>query len=920
MRLVGRDAERSALCALLDEARAGATRLATVEGEPGIGKTRLVDELVASRAAAAFAVYRACAEEHERDRPFRVLVKTLRIDAASPDPARRATARMLDAGGGPGADHRFRLTDAVVDIVERDAVRGPVLLVVEDVHWADAGSLFALLALCRRTSDVPLLLVATCRPVPRPPELERMLDAMVESGATSLRLAALADEAVRELATARLGADPEPSLRARLGGAGGNPLFVLELLDALERDPDTKVPRSLRSLVLRRIRFLDPESIELLRTACVLGESFSSADLSIATGKPVLDILAVLQEPVAAGFVSADGESFVFRHDVVREALYLDLPAAVRTGMHLHAGRALAAAGAPPERVARHLALGAQPGDRDAVAWLRAAAGTIVSRAPASAADLLRLAASLLPSDDADRASLEIDSLRPLYTSGRVGEADDLARDLAARVRDADEAARMCVERVSLLLVRFLAHEAEGAAGDALRNAALPEPARAQLLAMSAVARASTGDVTGALERLGALQPYTDAHPSSRPTTLALRVEAAIAWGRGDIARAVDLMERSVAASSGSYGRLGESLLYLGSSFVGLDRFDDAARTLGDARTRLERVGSVALLQEHHWIVASLHFARGRWDDALAEVATSRRLSRETGVVGMRLVRPDASPLVHLYRGDVDAARGSLAAIDDDPTAGASTLPSTWIEPMRALVQDSSGDAAGAIETVRRCRAASHAMTFLPDYRGLARGIVGLCARDREMLAQIVTDAVDARARAGGVASVEGTAFLVEGMARGDEELLLAAVEAFRASSRPFELAEACAEAGLQLLDSGDDARGRALVDEAFAAYDAVGARRAELALARDVRRFGIGRGARGRRRRPATGWDALTDTEQRVVALVAGGLTNGEVAGRLFISSPTVATHLRSVFRKLGVASRTELAAVAAGRKYRQA
>ena len=241
-----------------------------------------------------------------------------------------------------------------------------------------------------------------CRPLPRPPELSRLLDTLTEAGGRHLCLDALGDDAITELAASKLEAEPGPGLRARLDGAAGNPFFVIELLDALadegmitveanvaESTTVVEPPPSLRMTVLRRLASLSPPGLDLLRTASLLGGSFSAAQLALVTGRPLLDVLADLKEPTVSGFVTASGETFAFRHDVVREALYLEHPSAVRKGLHLHIGRALAAAGAPPAEVANHLALGAEFGDREAVAWLRRAAREVRSRAPAMAAPLL---------------------------------------------------------------------------------------------------------------------------------------------------------------------------------------------------------------------------------------------------------------------------------------------------------------------------------------------------------------------------------------------------------------------------------------------------------------------------------------------------------------------------------------------------
>ena len=373
-------------------------------------------------------------------------------------------------------------------------------------------------------------------------------------------------------------------------------------------------------------------------------------------------------------------------------------------------------------------------------------------------------------------------------------------------------------------------------------------------------------------------------------------------------------MEGAVAKATLPGNRLAQTLLYLAWTQLNTDRLDEAHATLERSRTEIERSGHVGLLLEHHWFLAQLHFLTGRWDDALAEAATSRQLTEETGAGSVRFVlSSDPSPLIHLHRGDIPAARNTLAAIDLDPSFHASTATGmAWMEPTRALVQEGAGQPEAAFRSFEAWHKTVLGRTFLPDYRGVARSVVrlGRTHRKEGWLDQIVDEAAEAARRASEVPSVTGTALLLQGMIQDDSEALMESVEAFRVSPRLFDRADACAEAALDLLSRGHDKEGRTLLDEAFELYRESGAQRAEDALAGEARSFGIRRGARGRRQRPVSGWSALTATEERIAGLVAEGMTNGEIGDRLYIGRGTVATHLRSVFRKLAVTSRAELAA----------
>jgi DNA-binding CsgD family transcriptional regulator len=173
----------------------------------------------------------------------------------------------------------------------------------------------------------------------------------------------------------------------------------------------------------------------------------------------------------------------------------------------------------------------------------------------------------------------------------------------------------------------------------------------------------------------------------------------------------------------------------------------------------------------------------------------------------------------------------------------------------------------------------------------------------------------EAARRAREAPSARGVALRCRGLVENDADILLEAVEAYRRSPRPVELAWTCEDAGVALVSHGRKAEGIPLLQEALSGLEAVGALREARRVEAHLRGAGARRGRRGVRRRPAMGWDALTDTERRVVDLVCEGLTNRGVAERLFISRRTVDTHVAHVFGKLGVRSRAELAARAARR-----
>jgi AAA ATPase domain len=452
--LLGRASQLRELAGAVEACPGGTGGSFLVEGEAGFGKTSLVEAALAVAGRLGLQVFRATAEELERRRPFGTIVDCLGIDRAAPDPRRAEVARVFEEVRSPtgwqplvaAAQGEFRAVEAILTLVEELSAQRPLVLAVDDLQWADPSTLLVLHRLGRVVERLPVLLLAAYRPLPRPPDLERLIASLSARGARRLALGSLDEQAVAALVERLVGAAPGPRLLRQVAGAGGNPLFVTELVAALTADGSIEpagdgqaevaavgLPPSLPLTILHRLSFLPQQTLDVLRAASVIGASFSVAELSRLTGTPSFELLAVLRESLTAGVLGEEPTRLRFRHDLLREALYQDLPGAVRAGLHRDAARALAGAGAPAEQVAEHLLRGAAPGDVEAVAWLREAATTVASHAPAVAVDLLRRA--LEPADPADptRDAMLAELAVSLMWSGGVVEAEQLCRQVLGR-------------------------------------------------------------------------------------------------------------------------------------------------------------------------------------------------------------------------------------------------------------------------------------------------------------------------------------------------------------------------------------------------------------------------------------------------------------------------------------------------------
>src|SRR6516164_4052631 len=375
-RICGREAEIQALGEALDRVAAGGPAIVLVEGEAGIGKTRLLAKALEDTAGRGMRVAAGRAEELERTRPFGVLAATLGCARSSPDPRRAAIAALLaDPGAGelgpitvtsdPGL--RFRVVDALTDLVEELALAGPVVLGLDDLQWADPSSLLTVGVLARRLTGLPVGVIGCLRSSPRVAELDRLVGALEAAGARHLVLRPLTGEAVTGLVAQAVAAEPGPRLLAEVAGAAGNPLFVTEVLGALAQEGAIAtvdgraevaqtVPPTLRLTILRRVSFLPETALQALRSASILGSGFSLTDLATITGRLAVDLSVVLAEAIRARVLEDDGARLRFRHELIRDAIYQDLAGSVRRTLHREAGQRLARAGASALQVAEHLA------------------------------------------------------------------------------------------------------------------------------------------------------------------------------------------------------------------------------------------------------------------------------------------------------------------------------------------------------------------------------------------------------------------------------------------------------------------------------------------------------------------------------------------------------------------------------------
>ena len=931
-----------------------------IVGEPGIGKSRLLAELCRRGEDRGYLVLDGRAAEFERDIPFGLIVDALNDYLGSLEPA---LLRALDEGllaelasvfpsvpryDGVGARledtaERYRLHYAIRSVLERLTARQPMLLALDDVHWADAASVEVLAHLLRRFRG-PLLTALAYRQAP--PRLVGALEAAARGGVeTHVDLVPLSTEDAAQL----IGDGLDDATRAVIyRESGGNPFYIEQLARASRGHPiragsgsaqvPGSVPRAVISTIRQELSAVSSDARRTLQAAAVAGESFEPELVGAIAEQTEIGVLAAVDELVELDFIrpTEAPRRFRFRHPIVRRAVYDAIPQGWKIGAHARAAAGLAAGHAPAVVRAHHVESSAVVGDEEAIALLVQAGRDAAPRAPETAGRWLLAATRLLPhtEDDERRLALLSEAASALTYAGAYEEALDVLAQASEGLpaQSAEERARL-VARIAFAkrmsgrplesralvenALRSLPEGSSGALGLTL-ELAIDHYWRGEFGPMHEVAQGVWGRARERGERL--FETWAGALCSL----------ASASGNRLDEARA-ELQEVEGVCAALSDEELAEQidvLGYLAQASSLLERSDDAleyarwgmrlAQTTGQSpyipgQLVLEtnalfmqgRIAEAVAVAENATDAAVLtgndQFAMwALWADTMACSAagdTARALAsaREAAARADRMAETFFSSLSRLHlaaalnaAGDAAGARVELAAFEAGPDQRMLDLRGGQGWELLIQTQLSLGDWRGAVESAKTAEARARS-TSLPQ-----RTAAAVCARATVLLAGDDPP----------------------GAARAARE----AIPLADSTGNPLLGARARALLGAALGRLGELEPAIAELEYAERTLFEAGAMREADAAAQELRRLGW-RGARRARGasgpRGPGGAGGLSPRELEVAMLVAAGKRNREVAAALFLSEKTVESHLARIYDKLGVRTRAALATILAGDDY---
>ena len=925
--LRGRDRPLETIRRLLHGVREGAGAVILVEGRAGEGKSRLLQACITMAAGMSFRTGFGAAEPGRNLVEVEPLLDAL-FNGAQPLLDRNS---LSDVHASP--ELRFWLLQDLDALIEKAALKDPLLICLDDLHWAGTGFADAMRTLPLRLASVPVAWIMAFRPDQRLPEVLSAKDFLVEAGAEVVRLDPLAADAVSQIAADVLEAQPDEKLLQKAQTMRGNPFLLVELLRGLQEEGivaieagrtrllDDRMPRRVSDSIERRLSRMSSNAQRVATLAASLGRRFSFRDLAEISGMSLADMLQPVDDLTRADMFTATEDRLAFRHDLIREAVRASPPLGVRRALDRAAADVLLGHGALPIEVAQQLAASADPGDEVAIVTLLKAADVLSTADPAASAELAASALELSPVRHPLRGPLVSRRALSLFAAGLGDEAKAFADGALRQTLPAEQEGQV---RLSIAGMFHLSPDVR--ADNCRRALALPglsvdlrASLSASLIHNLAVAcrteeavglTSSVRVAVGASETRAGLFAFDLAH-------------SILKYQLFHFEESLDLLDeaerRGVLRDEDTRERL--ALQFRCWVLSNLDRFDKALQVADDgvAAAERDRQGWAVRLYEQ-WRGRQL-LQMGRLADASAALEARFTIGQADLVVGVVDAHSVAAfGQLKIHTGQEREAReiAEICKVMLGASAPVVRQHAAWYLASHAMATGNPVQARTWLCAMGETQRLSILPLFpleIADVPQLVR--MGLAAGDQELVESTVNLAARLCQLNPRIRSFRAASAHARGLASGSIDDLETAVSLFEDGLRPLALASALEDLGGAKLGTGARDLGINSLDEALAIYSRVGAAWDASRVRGRLRKLGV------RRRiassdHPAIGWEALTDAELRVVELAADGKTNREIATRLFVSPHTVNTHLRHVFDKLDIKSRVDLSRIAESRHRR--
>ncbi|MGH3886066.1 MAG: helix-turn-helix transcriptional regulator [Pseudonocardiaceae bacterium] len=909
------------------EARQG--KILLMEGAPGVGKTRLLIEAIDIAISNGLLVVNGVSGVPGSKNRLALSLHPIQLSRL--DISENGCRTMVVAS--PVKEIRTWLLGVLK--------QGPVLVALDDLHWADANTLLALWDLITNLNAYPIVWIMAFSS-----ERDGISYGPMEIHLTKPRaeriqeLDPLSSDAVAQLVADCLGAIPDPDIVALAEGVSSMPRAVIELVHGLVQDGDLRivdgtaqlkltssagmsdagtldVPRRFAATVRQRLQSLSPSTKKALKLAAVLGTSFTPKDLSRMLDESPVSLLTVLDEALACGLVVCRSNDFAFRSEPVWRVVLDSVPLPVRVLLHRQAATMLLSEPDGMEAAALHLAHSAQHGDAEAVRIISQAAEHLLTSVPLNAASLATRGMELLNPEQSEWVLLASTAVEAFVRAGSIDRAVGLAEDTIKEVVElerqtsgahAEAVASLQAWMSVALLLKGEVHQAVGVAHNAL---AVPEgdSKHYEQAEISRLASYCLTDDSAALRHADEILGASDGHPRS-VKACALTVRALDQWRAGRVGRAISILHDAIELNCATTGvQLLDPRWVLASMYTKVGELEDAIAVIRASSRAVEETSGTKLSAAVPTILrASVHLTKGRLDDA-DEDARASIAAMTDGC--MPLLAPQAwgvLTLVALRRGDLTRAKEHLHAFEKRFPRDSSRPWWAMRFLLSAQLAEAKGGPRAAMEILEEVlvTAGARRELLLENPAAAAWCVRSALAADMRDAAGVIVDTAESlRAHNRNLLAVRAAAMHARALLGRDIDALAHVTHLYQ---EPWARASAFEDRAVQLLAHGDRDTAISDLERAMNGYNTLGSERDAARVRRRLRRLGIRRRHWAHVTRPVSGWDSLTKTERKVAEQVASGLTNRQVASQMFVSPHTVGFHLRQIYRKLEICSRIDL------------